>query len=153
MLDRLISTNGYFTDGVYEGKRIFQYTSRDVVQANNNAVTHSLTLLDENGNSYFPNVINASRGIFKGDIEVTSNRSDTLNVTVPCAGYIKNPLDFSKFKSFIGSYTAGDGDWNIISVRHKNGYDDGQFYGMYIKSSLINSGNLTWGKQMGAEVG
>lgn len=60
MLSKLNSTNGYFTDGVYQGKRLFQYTSKTTVDAGTNAVTKSLTLLDESGNSSFPGTLTAT---------------------------------------------------------------------------------------------
>ena len=51
MLDRLKSTNGVFTDGVYNGGRTFYYTANSTISAGTNNVTYSLTLLDENGNT------------------------------------------------------------------------------------------------------
>ncbi len=60
MLSKLNSTNGYFTDGVYQGKRIFQYTSKTTVEAGTNVVTKSVTLLDESGNTTFPGTVKAS---------------------------------------------------------------------------------------------
>ena len=59
MLDKLNSTNGYFTDGVYQNKRLLQYTAKSTVDANTNAVTKSATLLDESGNSQFPGTVTA----------------------------------------------------------------------------------------------
>lgn len=51
MLDRLKSTNGVFTDGVYNGGRMFYYTDNSVISAGDNITTYSLTLLDENGDT------------------------------------------------------------------------------------------------------
>ena len=51
MLDRLKSTNGVFTDGVYNGGRTFYYTANSTISAGTNNVTYSLTLLDENGDT------------------------------------------------------------------------------------------------------
>ena len=59
MLDKLNSSNGYFTDGVYQGKRIFNYTAKSTADAKTNAVTKSVTLLDEAGNSSFPGTVSA----------------------------------------------------------------------------------------------
>lgn len=64
MLDRLNSTNGHFTDGVYQKKRIFQYTANGTTS---NTVTKSLTLLDEDGNSEFPGLV-TSNGGFSGNL-------------------------------------------------------------------------------------
>lgn len=36
----------------------------------------------------------------------------------------------------------------MISVRHRNGYNDGFNYGMYLYSALTTSGNLIWNKQI-----
>ncbi len=60
MLDKLNSTNGYFTDGVYQNKRLLQYTDRSTVNAGTNGVTKSVTLLDESGNSSFPGTVSAA---------------------------------------------------------------------------------------------
>lgn len=60
MLAKLNSTNGFFTDGVYQGKRLFQYTAKSTVDAGTNEVTKSVTLLDESGNSSFPGAVTAS---------------------------------------------------------------------------------------------
>lgn len=59
MLDKLNSTNGYFTDGVFQGRRELHYTAKSTVDAKTNAVTKNATLLDEAGNSNFPGIITA----------------------------------------------------------------------------------------------
>lgn len=51
MLDRLKSTNGVFTDGVYNGGRTFYYTANSTISAGTNITTYGLTLLDENGDT------------------------------------------------------------------------------------------------------
>lgn len=63
MLDRLKSQNGYFMDGVYKGSRMFYYTAKSTVDAEQNTVTKELTLLDEAGNSTFPGKITAAGDI------------------------------------------------------------------------------------------
>ncbi len=60
MLDKLNSSNGYFTDGVYQNARMFYYTSKSLVNSGTNNFTKSLTLLDENGNSKFPGTVAAA---------------------------------------------------------------------------------------------
>ena len=60
MLDKLNSTNGYFTDGVYQDKRLLQYTAKSTVDAGTNSVTKSVKLLDEAGNSSFPGTVTAA---------------------------------------------------------------------------------------------
>ncbi|MCM1218045.1 MAG: alpha-helical pore-forming toxin family protein [Lachnospiraceae bacterium] len=66
MLDKLNSTNGYFTDGVYNGKRLLQYTAKATADAKTNAVTKSLTMMDESGNSEFPGTVKAPT--FQGNL-------------------------------------------------------------------------------------
>lgn len=58
-------------------------------------------------------------------------------------------------KSFVGTYhdTTNDEWYNIISVRHRNGYNDGNKSGMAIYSDMFETGkpkwddNLKWNKQ------
>lgn len=59
MLDKLNSTNGYFTDGVYNGNRELHYTPKTTVNAGTNAVAKTAVLLDEAGNTRFPGTITA----------------------------------------------------------------------------------------------
>lgn len=59
MLAKMNSTNGYFTEGVYQTKYLLQYTAKTTVDANTNSVTKAVTLLDEAGNSQFPGTITA----------------------------------------------------------------------------------------------
>ena len=77
MLDKLNSTNGVFTDGVYQNKRLFQYTAKSTVDAGTNAVTKSVTLLDEDGNTKFPGTVTAPR--FAGTADV-ANKLGTATV-------------------------------------------------------------------------
>ena len=94
-----------------------------------------------------------------GDLCVPAGRS-SRNMSVPCCGRIdgqdaiNNITDFSKYKTFLGSYYDKNNIWhNIISIRHGNGSSDGQNYGMYLKSYLTAKGDLSWGKQIGATGG
>lgn len=54
-------------------------------------------------------------------------------------------------QSFVGSYknTANGAWYDVISIRHRNGYDDGNQYGMSIYSALTSAGDLVWNKQLG----
>jgi hypothetical protein len=63
MLFKGNSTNGYFTHGVYQGKYLLQYTTKATVDAGTNAVTKSVILLDESGNSQFSGSIYAPKFI------------------------------------------------------------------------------------------
>ncbi|MCM1232988.1 MAG: hypothetical protein NC489_22920 [Ruminococcus flavefaciens] len=59
-LDKLNSTNGYFTDSVLGKQRILSYTDKSVVDTETNNITKQVILLDENGNSAFPGEIYAT---------------------------------------------------------------------------------------------
>jgi hypothetical protein len=74
-------------------------------------------------------------------------------VTVPGAGALGdtgNPAlssiaSLSTYKTFIGTMYTESTWYNVISVRHRNGYGDGSSYGMYIKALLTSTtGSLTW---------
>lgn len=56
-------------------------------------------------------------------------------------------------QSFVGSYknTANGAWYDVISIRHRNGYDDGNQYGMSIYSALTSAGDLMWNKQISAD--
>lgn len=53
------STNGYFTQATYQGNHLLQYTAKSTVDAGNNSVTKTVTLLNESGNSSFPGTVTA----------------------------------------------------------------------------------------------
>ena len=84
MLDKLNSTNGYFTDGVWGGKRVFAYTAKSVVDAGTNTTNKMLTLLDEAGNSSFPGTVTAptfsGTATFAGNVRTGTDIRNTLNV-------------------------------------------------------------------------
>ena len=75
---------------------------------------------------------------------------------IPLAYAIDSYSDFNTMlkgnPSFIGTaYSEGASAWyNIINLRHKNGSGDGTNYGLYLRSLLTSTGNLTWGKQYGS---
>ena len=57
---------------------------------------------------------------------------------------------FTSYKSYIGSATDKDDRWyNILSIRHRNGKEDGTKYGLLIRSSLTDAGSITYWKQTG----
>lgn len=80
MLDKLNSTNGVFTDGVYQNKRLFQYTAKSTVDAGTNAVTKSVTLLDEDGNTKFPGTVTAPRFAGTADVATVSKQGKSYIV-------------------------------------------------------------------------
>lgn len=100
--------------------------------------------------SYLP----LSGGKVTGDIGIPFTIS-TIDGSVPYAGSgvsQKNVTEFSAYKTYLGSFTNTSGTWyNIISVRHRNGNNDGSSYGMAIYSTLTSGGNLLWNKQTGKD--
>lgn len=53
----------------------------------------------------------------------------------------------SSSPSFIGTYSQGDKWYNTISLRHRNGREDGTSYGMQLRSTLTQQDNLSWRQQ------
>ena len=104
-----------------------------------------------------------SGGTMLGDIDMQTNQKDILigtqkanssDGTAVAGGIIERASKMtnivSEMRSFIGSFhnTEIDKFYSLISVRHRNGHNDGNAYGMYIFSDLISTnGNLKWGKQ------
>lgn len=104
MLDRLKSTNGIFTDGVYNGTRVFYYTSNSTINAGTNATTYGLVLLDEDGNTSLAKSLTIPGNlIVKGTASVTGaiTGSSTLNI----AGAITGKSTLSISGAITGSST------------------------------------------------
>lgn len=107
-----------------------------------------------------------SGGVMAGDIDMQTNKKDILvgahkattsDGTAVAGGIIEKRANITstipEMRSFIGSFhnTNIDRFYSLISVRHRNGYNDGNIYGMYIFSDLKNAdGSLKWGKQTAA---
>lgn len=106
-----------------------------------------------------------SGGVMTGDIDLASNGVDllvgsqratqTTYATAVAGATISTKQTFSsglpERKSLVGSFLDQNSVWHsIISVRHRNGYDDGVNYGMYLRSLLTSDGSLFWNKQTGA---
>ena len=81
------------------------------------------------------------------------NQSDT-NDNVPVSGVVTSLSSFTglnAFKTFIGTGYVTGGAWNnIISIRHRNGVNDGANYGMYLRTALTGDSSLVWNKQISA---
>lgn len=73
MLDKLNSTNGFFTDGVHNGNRELHYTPKTTVNAGTNAVAHTAVLMNEQGNAIFPDQVKAR--MFVGLLDGTAQRA------------------------------------------------------------------------------
>lgn len=105
-----------------------------------------------------------SGGVMIGDIDMATNSKDIVvgshksSTSIPTAVAggtvsVKEPLEtgFPKRKSLVGSWLDENSVWhNVLSVRHRNGNDDGSNYGFYLRSLLTSNGSLFWNKQTGA---
>lgn len=104
-------------------------------------------------------------GVMTGDIDLASNGVDLLvgsqratqqtYASAVAGATISTKQTFSsglpERKSLVGSFLDQNSVWHsIISVRHRNGYNDGVNYGMYLRSLLTSDGSLIWNKQTGA---
>lgn len=113
------------------------------------------------GSKYLP----LAGGTMSGDIDMATNQKDIVVGThrsstsgLPTAvagGTVSEKLSFEtglpERKSLIGSWLDQNSVWhNILSVRHKNGWNNGPNYGFYLRSLLTSEGNLAWNKQTGA---
>ena len=81
MLAKMNSSNGKFTHGVYKGDYLLQYTNNTTISAGTNAVTKSVTLLDESGNTNFSGTVTAPS--FNGTATKATQDSagQTINTT------------------------------------------------------------------------
>ena len=95
--------------------------------------------------SYLP----LSGGTLTGDVVLPITKS-SADASLPVAGATMSITDItslSDYKTYLGSFTQAGTWYNLISTRHRNGSGDGSNYGMYLRSTLTSSGDLTWGKQ------
>lgn len=91
----------------------------------------------------------------KTEITVPASKSAAETPTVIAGGSMElsgaMTGNLPSRRSFAGSYknTANGAWYNVISIRHRNGYNDGNQYGMSIYSALTSAGDLAWNKQLG----
>lgn len=105
-------------------------------------------------------------GVMSGNIDMATNKKDILVgahrsagsvfPTAVAGGTIDEQLsiqtDLPNRKSIIGSWLDENRVWhNILSVRHRNGWNDGPNYGFYLRSLLTSNSSLYWNKQTGAD--
>lgn len=111
------------------------------------------------GSKYLP----IAGGAMTGDIDMQTNKRDILvgtqkantsDGTAVAGGCIDKAAQMTstvkEMRSFIGSFhnTNNGKYYNLISVRHRNGCEDGSIFGMYIFSELTtDSADLKWAKQ------
>ncbi len=96
--------------------------------------------------------VNKSGDTMTGDLVISNTRPNTSNPTLPASGSLVLPdlMNLCDYRSFLGTYSKdGNSDWNyLINIRHRNGFGDGNLYGMYIKAPFSgNNKNLSWGFQ------
>lgn len=106
-----------------------------------------------------------SGGEMSGNINMAANQKDILvgthrstesfNPTAVAGGTVSKKLSLetglTERRSLIGSWLDENSVWqNILSVRHRNGWNDGPNYGFYLRSLLTSNGSLFWNKQTGA---
>lgn len=120
MLFKGNSTNGYFTHGVYQSKYLLQYTSKTTVDAGTNAVTRSVTLLNESGNSSFPGNVTVS-GTISGNILESRVATGTKPLNITSTTLVTNlnsdRLDNyheTAFPRLVG-VKSGTWDWNDLT--------------------------------------
>ena len=91
------------------------------------------------------------------EITVPASKSATETPTVIAGGAMElsgaMTGNLPSRRSFAGSYknTANGAWYNVISIRHRNGWNDGNNYGMLIYSDLTSAGDMRWNKQIGAD--
>lgn len=92
----------------------------------------------------------------KKDIYIGSHKQTSDHPSAVAGGSYEVDNDatttLKNYRSLVGTFhNTKTGNWfNMISVRHRNGYGDGGSYGMYIYSGLTYGGNLIWNKQTAA---
>ncbi len=96
--------------------------------------------------------VNKHGDTMTGDLIVPNTRPNISNPTLPVSGSLVLPdlINLRDYRSFLGTYSKdGNSDWNyLINIRHRNGFGDGNLYGMYIKAPLsADNKNLSWGFQ------
>lgn len=104
--------------------------------------------------SHTHNYLPLSGGTMSGDIGIP-NTPSTIDGSVPYAGSVvvtDNIIKFSSYKTYLGTYCDSTGTWrNMISIRHRNGANDGINYGMMIYTQLTSKSDLNWNKQIGKD--
>ena len=88
------STNGYFTQATYQGNHLLQYTAKSTVDAGNNSVTKTVTLLNESGNSSFPGTVSAPT--FSGALSGNATTATKLQTarTITLSGDVTGSASF-----------------------------------------------------------
>lgn len=75
---------------------------------------------------------------------------DSYEIGLPAAGTIDSLVGLDKlnsYKSFFGSVHLSDDWYYALSIRHRNGRDDGNKYGLLLYTTFSQLGNLEWNRQ------
>lgn len=138
MLDKLNSTNGYFTDGVHSGSRVFQYTPKTTVSAGTNAVAKTAILLNEDGDTIFPGDVSVGKDIHvnkvlaKGAFDGAGDEITTHLRDYPYSIYKLKGLYKVAFSGYLGdmwgslenlgdSFSISNGESIALSIRYGGG--------------------------------
>lgn len=112
MLAKMNSNNGKFTHGVYQNGYLLQYTTNSTISAGTNAVTKSVTLLDESGNTSFPGTVTASS--FNGTATKATQDKNGLQIDT---NYLKRSGG-----TITGQLTMGTGTEVQIKAPNNTGF-------------------------------
>ena len=118
--------------------------------------------LDDIPSTYLP----VSGGVMTGDLDTAANqteiivsvtKSSSASPTVVAGGTVEASGSMTgnlpSRRSFVGSYknTENSAWYNVVSVRHRNGYNDGDQRGMVIYSDIGGfTSDLQWNRQGGS---
>ena len=80
------TTNGAMTLSTYQGKMQVVYMTQENIDANQNTVSKTATLMDESGNASFPGKVTASNG-FGGNRQCYQTCHCTYNTYQPCINF------------------------------------------------------------------
>ena len=116
MLDRLKSTNGVFTDGVYNGDRVFYYTSNSIINAGTNSTTYALSLLDEDGNTTLANSLTVPSNLtVRGTASITG--AITAGSTITASGNISSKGTIKTVDANNNAKAYMDNNGNIVGEK------------------------------------
>ena len=121
MLARMHSTNGYFTHGTYQSSYLLQYTVQSTIDAGTNAVTKSVTLLNESGNSSFPGTVTASTFSGSGASLTSLNASNISSGTLSADRLATSGVTAGSYGPSTNASPAHSGTFNVpyITVDNK----------------------------------
>lgn len=121
MLARMHSTNGYFTHGTCQSSYLLQYTVKSTIDAGTNAVTKSVTLLNESGNSSFPGTVTATTFSGSGASLTSLNASNISSGTLSADRLATSGVTAGSYGPSTNASPAHSGTFNVpyITVDNK----------------------------------